>query len=502
MLNTCFRYSVFIYSFIICISIVLTSHLANDDHMYLGAAHMLSQGEIYRDFTYAQTPYMPYIYKFIFDIFGNNYLVLQSRITEIAIILAILIYLYKLSSLLSGNKLYAVFSVFLLVNLSVFQDTIHFARNYNMSMLLCLMALFCIEKYRDHGKSVVPYLFAGIFLGMAIGVKLTYLTFVPLFFLVALTETGVTKLFFRLASVFTAGIIVGLLPAGIIFYSTGLELPLFNFLHFFQLNIQWRQESGFQGPMNLIEKTQYFRQILLSCSLLLTVILFQIFSHLHHRKSFEITTDRLTQRYLLLILLSVPMFLLPSPIWVGYFSMFVVALVLFSGVLFKKLGEDQKRSTAVLAVSLCSVMLFSNILLDGKRIASLASLENWNGLKIHRIGETIRENIAPNQLKRPVATLSPIYALEAGLPIYRELAAGPFYYRVGHLLKPSELRRYNMTSRTDISRLLDSTPPSAILVGYDEENLEKPLVDYAQSRGFTRMKKLRGGGILYTKGDR
>ena len=40
-----------------------------------------------------------------------------------------------------------------------------------------------------------------------------------------------------------------------------------------------------------------------------------------------------------------------------------------------------------------------------------------------------------------IATLSPLYAIEANLPIYHELATGPFLYRVGDLLRPEQRKQ-------------------------------------------------------------
>ncbi len=498
-MSSILRAAVLIYSALICVSIPLTSFLANDDHMYLGAAHLVGRWDLYRDFSYAQTPYMPYVFKFAFDAFGGLMYVHYSRIVEALILIGIVGLTYGIASRLSGNRWYGAFSVFLLVGLGVFQDTIHFARNYNLAMLLCLAAIYVVERRRDRLNGATPWLLAGLFSGLAVGVKLTFLTFLPFFCLVALIEKGVSRDGIRLIALYGLGVAVALLPALYVIYRSGFEVSFFNFLAFFDVNIRYRTETNFEGPMALPEKLQFARQILIRSSLLVLLVGYQVLSYFCNPRPVTPGTDRALLQYVLLVLATAPMFLLPSPVWTGYFSMFVLALVLFSALMFSRLNLPERRPVATLAIAVCGMMLFTNVLLDARRIGGLANSENWLGYRVHRIAGKIRDVIPPSDRKRPVATVTPIYALEAGLPVYRELATGPFYYRVGHLLTEDQRSRYAITSRDDLARLLDATRPSAILVGYEEEPVEKPFVDYATSRGYEVRTALDGGGTLYTR---
>ena len=65
-----------------------------------------------------------------------------------------------------------------------------------------------------------------------------------------------------------------------------------------------------------------------------------------------------------------------------------------------------------------------------------------------------------------VATLSPIYCVEAGLPFYLELAGGRFPYDVGDKLSQTELLKYRATSPKQLTELLEQDPPAAVLVGF------------------------------------
>ena len=88
----------------------------------------------------------------------------------------------------------------------------------------------------------------------------------------------------------------------------------------------------------------------------------------------------------------------------------------------------------------------------------------------------------------PVLTLSPIPVLESGLPIYPELAAGPFFYRTADRLSAGEQARLHAVGRRDLHALLAQRPPAAVLIGREPAALEQPLLDYATQNGFAERK--------------
>ena len=83
----------------------------------------------------------------------------------------------------------------------------------------------------------------------------------------------------------------------------------------------------------------------------------------------------------------------------------------------------------------------------------------------------------------PVATLSPLYPLQAGLPLYPEFATGPFAWRVAGVISPELRASYVMAGPGDLARLFAARPPAAILTGFDPV-LEAPLEDYARGHGY------------------
>lgn len=83
----------------------------------------------------------------------------------------------------------------------------------------------------------------------------------------------------------------------------------------------------------------------------------------------------------------------------------------------------------------------------------------------------------------PVATLSPVYPLAAGLPTYPQFSAGPFAIRVAPYADPELRAQYSMVGADELAPLFDATPPAAILTGFDPD-LDPALEGYARARGY------------------
>jgi hypothetical protein len=82
-----------------------------------------------------------------------------------------------------------------------------------------------------------------------------------------------------------------------------------------------------------------------------------------------------------------------------------------------------------------------------------------------------------------VLTLSPIYPLEGGLPIYEQFASGPFAWRVSSLVPSSARATLHMVSPEELEAVLTAKPPAGILVGREADE-EGEFVAYAMAHDF------------------
>ena len=96
-----------------------------------------------------------------------------------------------------------------------------------------------------------------------------------------------------------------------------------------------------------------------------------------------------------------------------------------------------------------------------------------------------------------MATLAPLYPLEAGLDIYPQMASGPFALRVAPFVPQAADDRFGIISGGGISAMFSRRPPVALLTGL-EGGLEEPLVRFATQQGYAKS-TLSNGLTLWTK---
>lgn len=142
---------------------------------------------------------------------------------------------------------------------------------------------------------------------------------------------------------------------------------------------------------------------------------------------------------------------------------------------------------AVLAAAALSLKLEDPL----RALRALAEPSEWPPYQMHEVALEVREYVPSGR----VLALQSMIPLEAGLDAYGFTATGPFSWRTSLLLTPERRQEYGVTSPEELPLLLDATPPSAILVGFEAANagfergdmggLETPLADYGEAHGYT-----------------
>jgi hypothetical protein len=114
---------------------------------------------------------------------------------------------------------------------------------------------------------------------------------------------------------------------------------------------------------------------------------------------------------------------------------------------------------------------------------------------LHRISEDIAAKTAEPKL---ILTLAPLYALEGGCDIYTELSAGPFVYRVADRLSAWNRDITHTVGSRTIGRLIEKSPPSALIIGVEPQFLELALYQGAVvDRQGWDVKAYDGGPIVF-----
>jgi len=196
-----------------------------------------------------------------------------------------------------------------------------------------------------------------------------------------------------------------------------------------------------------------------------------------------------TGKALVVFLVAVAMFgiaYIPLTMWRQYLAMPVSFLVLgfayplmwlrkFSYIKYFKIGLIIFIVGIVMTVTSHTIVL--------RRIPRLFSFENWVPVKVHRISEDIAAKIKEPKL---ILTLAPLYAIEGGSDIYTEFSAGPFVYRVADYISSWNLDITHTTGPRTLKKLVEKSPPSAVILGVEPEFLEAALFKAAVEADWER----------------
>lgn len=492
---------------IICVVLsaaqILTEPLANDEHMYLAAARMLDDHEIYRDFAFMQTPYMAYVYRWTMNLFPDAGMLLAARMLKLFLVSLSMILFYVLCLRFSGSSWMAVAFLLSLFASSVFRSDLHFARNYQLPLLLWMSALWLVDRELERGAyRLRSFFIAGVCLGLAVGFKLTFV--VPglavgtaLLVLVRPFRTAIRSL-----GGFACGTIAALLPAFWIFSRAGWARLWFNLVEYHRLNVQWRISGEYDQGMNLSGKIGLFAEQLADITnltvfaLVLALVVLLVMS-----REKRVFGDK---RLILLSFLgaaAVLLFLVPTPAWIWYLNPLWLVLYLVSAALYRRLRTPGRKRFVhfftVLMIVSSFMVAFSR---EAQLIDGLVNGEPGTAARLRSESRSLGNLMQKSGVRGTVATLLPLYALEADLPIFTELAAADFGYRVGYLVPAAQRRKFRIVSVDEIYDLLEMNPPAAIVCGVSQE-LEKPLIRFAEDQGYRSVRCLIRDARVYIRAE-
>lgn len=479
---------------------------SHNEQMYVTAGYLLAQGErLYQDFAFVQMPYSPLVYALTFRLTYGYYL-LTAKLVNFAFFAAAAVLLYAIVRRETRDRLFTltVLALFL-ANYYLLRSVIE-ASNYTIPLACSLASYYLFIRYVDHRRRPLAFFFVGLLLAVALGAKLYYATLVVPF--------GLAALFYPMTASLRSRIVSGLLPlagavvAGavpLVYYAArDWDRFAFNNLDYHLLNAEWRMQNGFTATMTWASKLDTARDLAANPSYLLliawlalavAVLLTQENDPLRH---FNTVSPSIFLSGLL-VAVSVLTAFTPRPLFPQYFAMPIPFLLTFMAALYTQAVQPYRR-TLLQAAVIAAVLLTITVLPrhTGSLRRALQPGDRWAGIEAMDISRRISEQIPTSSPPAKLATLSPIYAIETGMPIYPELATGSFVYRIGDLLTEAERARYRATSVSTIAQFFDADPPAAILIT-GEGDLELPLLDYAQSRGYTAVEEQIPDGQLFIR---
>lgn len=469
---------------------VMTYPLRHDEQLFVPAAALASEGALYRDFGYNHLPNLPLLLNAVLTATGGDSLVLVGRLAIFLCWLLAAAALVQIARRAGAGVTMAAIGILFLAAEPILQGPAGMMVTNNFMPVPFALWGFYFFLDGAEGPRPIRLLVSGLLLAVAVGLKANYVFLVPSFAVAALLVPRRLGIGRRLGSVtlpLLAGGIIGGLPtlyhlaadpAGFLAHVTGYHRGP---------HVAFWQAAPEPKVMGVGEKLLLAEDLWLGgTAVLLALIVFTTGIVRWEVGRQDIGRDRApfwpVPLAAALVVLGIMVSFVPTPAFPQYFlppiPFAIVLAILLYGQL-DAMSRRRARPTIIAAVVIAAAVGLPRLLVD---LPKLATPSQWTAMKT----EQLAARIAAHVERGKVATLAPIYPLEAGLEIYPELAAGPFVYRVADLIPPADRRHYRLVSAASLPALLDSDPPAGILVGLEDE-FDPAFVDYAQTRNYVRV---------------
>jgi 4-amino-4-deoxy-L-arabinose transferase-like glycosyltransferase len=476
---------------------IMSLPVYRDEHMYVTAGVLDQTYSLYRDFPFLQTPFLPMVYGWLFAWTGPGHYLLLGRLLSYAFAIANAVLVYAFARRVTGEKRFAILLMLLfLTNYSILKAT-PYAWNAAPALTLSLTSVFCLIIGLTPARGRWFLLLAGGTLGLAISTKLYYLPAVAPSLLACMfypaTESFRVRLL-RRGVPFVLGLIAGLAP--IVWFALW-DWPTFFFNNwiYHQLNTQYRAIHNPYEAITLHDKLKLVLQTVWSISfLILAVLLIILLTKIVGARSFSVRSclrwPRLEDTLCILLLpTATAASLVPSPIQNHYLAMPVAYLFLLTACIYRAARPLRNSAYALAIVGLTALSCVYGVGKMSKESTQFFDISRWTAMTVRSTAQAIRHELLAAGTWGEVATLLPLWVVEAGIPLQRQFATGPFAYRVSDALNDVQRERWVTTSPHTVYDLLEKAPPAAVLVGRRpfEHNLDAPLIRFAEGNGYRQV---------------
>ena len=493
--KTAFGVATFLFFAVVLLLLVsanMQKGLSHDEHMYVAGGEMLARDGLlpYRDYSYLQMPNLALLYGVLFQ--ATESLLLAARLlnTCFAVLLLGTIFYYAATLLHAESRmarwLIGAGSVVLVLANPLFVYTSGLAWNHDLPLLLIALAFVLYSRAGGNGRAARSWVVCGVLVGLAIGTRLSFvlavIPFVAGIFVLAQSPWS-DKL--RLAVIFFAGAFLGLLPSLLLAGLAPAEFMFGNW-EYHRLNQLYWQQAGYDRAMDFWGKLVYLKEVAFEPGTMSLLVLFVLLA-----LAGLISTGR-RQRMsnaplLILVLLILALLtgaLVPTPTWYQYYYALVPFLVIGIIHTLSLFYDDRRARRLGMALFTLAVLVSASYGLPAYLRAIVEmSTEGWIPSEVHRVGTEIKQAVGDGK----VATLASLYPMEGGVRIYKELASGPFGWRVSGLVSDRQEMELGILSPGNLEEFFRVDPPQGILVGF-EGTLEQPLIEYAMTHGYRPLK--------------
>ena len=503
--NTALTAVIVAYLLIVSLWFAVSHSLNHDEHQFMASAFLVAQYGLhpYQDFPYFHMPNLVYLYAPLFLV-PYSYMLARLFVVICALGICLTIFLTAHSLFAGQEKLKSLIlpisATVLLFHSPLFCYASSWVWNHTPSTLCALLAfLFHCQAIRY--KKPLPFFFiSGVSLGMAIGIRLSFAPLVvPFLLAVWIFRAGTIRDKGLHVMAFAAGGLIANLPA-VYFFFTTFENFVFGNLGYAKLNTIYYQEMLLSsGKTTFVGKGKDLMELFfgkLGQFLIMAVTLFSL-------ALLGIDTMRSAMRprfEILFLLLLLPFVYIgciaPTPIQKQYYFALLPFILLLSLYAISDLRHYAFSKTAGMFFVIAALIsfIYYTPIKNSDMVHGLMRPELWTPIRLHKEAENIRAYVDMRSGQGAVLTLSPLYAIESGLPIYKEFVTGPFAWRVSHLISEEESVNRGLPLNSRINEFLEEKRPRAVLTGKEKKQLEIPIIRGAQQLGY--QPTVTPGGIV------
>ncbi|MBX6311601.1 MAG: hypothetical protein IRY99_01560 [Isosphaeraceae bacterium] len=489
------------------LSLIAVAHAMNTPHdhneqMYVTAGYLAQHKALYSDFSYVQMPYLPYLYAAIYKITGTSHYLLWAKAITCVFWTLGAYTLFVTARRVSGSPFVAYFALLLFAWNRYVLRALRECSNYILPIFLFNLCFYLFLRGLGE-RSRRPGLMAacGLCAALGVGTKLYYLAAVPPFLLLALAYPREESWQVRLRSgllPLLAGLVLGLLPVAWLMIRDLRAFAFNNLIFHFKTTQYDRPLAGRDDlpGMDLVSRGRILFEALGYPTSLCIVIGIGFAALLLRRRPWGWRSPGVAALLaaLCLVLTSAAVAYM-NPLWPQYFAMPVPFAILLLASLCGPLPAARRAQFRRLAIVLGVVTFAYGGVLSLRYVPWLFDYERWTPTKIRRAAQAVRRHLPPGDEGGRIATLRPLYALEAGLPFYDQFAADSFLYIIGDMLTPEERVRFVTTSPQTVEQFLRDDPPRAIVVGFYKNGSEDPLIRFAEENHYRRLDRTNDAAL-------
>ena len=475
---------------------VMMYPMQHDEQFYIAAGVLFDRYPLYSGIGFSHLPNIALLFAGAFALLGDGHYLLIGRL------LAAVAWAGTFAALLLIARDYArsvpvggLMIALLALNPMLLNATGMTATNNFLPVPFMLFGLYLFLRAADRDMpSPALALASGLVLAVGAGFKANYLLFLIPFAVAALLAPRTVPFrgrLLRIALPLLIGGIIGGLPS--ILYALGdmegFVAHVVNAHRGPQL-AYWAAHADPNDPkvIGIADKLLMAHRLWLSGVTMLILVLLLTLAGIAvvRRRTFVLRWPLLLTGSLAAIGMAISF--VPSPAFPQYFTPPLPFAVVLVGLLFGSLDTPGRDIARPVLAAVLALTLVTGAPLLLPSLAGLARPGGWTGVQVARDGRAIAALVGKESPDAPVATLSPIHALEGHLPIYPQFALGPFIVRAAPWV-PAEDRGHYAYFITPgaVPALLGSEPPSAILTGMEGAN-DAPLDSFAKARGYREIR--------------